>query len=142
MFSDPYDAHVDTAGAALTKPFDIVNIDGSNTVRSNAGRSNGHAAVIRISHTKVGGKSTGVRNRHLVSVEAYQLDEAGDEALSLPMIKFQFVADIPITQEIDLSGTLGNIAEQFTGLIRGNSVNDTIAVDKAEFLEPFLNGQS
>jgi hypothetical protein len=78
----------------------------------------------------------------LLSVEAYQLDDAGDEDLSLPMIKFQFVADIPISQEIDLSGELGIIAQQFTGCIRGNSVNDTVAIDSAEFLVPFLNGQS
>lgn len=142
MFADPYGAHMDTPGAALLKNFDIINIDGGNSVRSHASRTAGHTAILRMSHTSVGSKASGVRKRHLLSCEAYQLDEAGDEDMTIPMVKFQFVADIPITQEINLSGVLGVVAQQFTGCIRGNSVNDTVAIDSAEFLVPFLNGQS
>jgi len=144
MFSDPLDAHKDTAGATpATRAYDRLPAKKiGETIYQAATHNVGNAELIRIAHMDVGSGSK-ARKRHLVEVSAPPQDSASTDDHSRTWAKIQMVIDIPNDFNDYSDAKIETMFEQFTGLIRGNSVNDaTVAIDYDEFFRPFLAGQA
>lgn len=138
MFSDPLNADLNvTSGAAVTKPFTMVNNGGTSSMRVNFTAAVGDPKVLRISHTPAG-KGSQARVRHVAQVECYSVVEGAEDPTKVA--KLYVVADIPVTGITAAQKTA--LFHQFIGLLRGGSGNVTYDGNPADFFDRWVNGES
>lgn len=138
MLPDPFNGHVDVSGGTpTTKPYTILSMLPNGSVRSYTGAPAGEPKTLKISHSVVG-KGTNARDRHLVRLESYVVEESVE--VSSKPISAYMVLDIPrsgvtSTQKADLF-------KRFVGILRGASGDAANAGDQTNFWDRVMNGES
>lgn len=148
MLSDPLNIHFDSNGAAVTVRGyrRLPSAKSNETLYKSVTDDVAHAEQLIISHNLTGSAKTGgVRRRTKVELLAYQVDpeDSTKDRHDLAPIRIMLVADVPLTAKQYSSVRLQNVIRQFTGMIRGNSVNDTDnSVDFTNFIDRVLDGEA
>lgn len=138
MFSDPLNAdEVVASGVAVSNPFTTVSVNGNSTVRQNFTAAAGEPKVLKISHTKVG-TGASERSRSLARMEAYALDDSGDETSTNCSI--YVVLDKPVRGFTPAQ--LTELFKQFVGMLAGSSLEEAYAFDESAFLQRWSNGEA
>lgn len=139
MFADPFNSPVDVSGGTeTTVPFTLISLGMSNSVRKNVTADAGDPRVLEVSHSVVGKNST-TRDRHLVKMKSYQLDDEGEEDQSSPALVFYAVADVP--RSGFTADQITAMFQQFVGLLRGAGGDAANSGDQTVFLNKWLNGE-
>jgi hypothetical protein len=138
MLSDPHVANIDvSSGAETTASFTRVNPGNFASEYKNFSAAAGAPSVLRVSHKKEGKKGS-VRDRRLLSLECYGLDE-NDVEIPDVVAKINVVLDVPqgkfTTTQID------NLYRQVLGVLRGGSGDVVYDTDPTAFWNRFVNGE-
>jgi hypothetical protein len=138
MLPDPFDLDTIVAsGSAVQQPYTLAALTGQAAVRKDLTASDGEPKVLKISHTTVG-KGASVRDRHLVRLEAYVVEDSVEDQ-SKPIALYA-VADIP--RNGVTAAQLSDLWEQFTGLFLGGSGEVTYDGDQTVFFDRWIGGES
>lgn len=138
MLADPFVLKVNVeSGPGINRSFTLLNVAGNSTTRSCAAVPVGGPRVLKISHSQVGKGST-LRNRHLARLEAYALDENGDERKDRP-ISAHVVLDIPVEAT---AAQITDLWKYFVGLLRGGSSEVAYDGDQTYFWDRLILGES
>jgi hypothetical protein len=138
MLPDPFQADVLVAsGSAVQQPFTLASLTGQATVRKDLTADDGEPKVLKFSHTVVG-KGASARDRHLVRLEAYVVEDS-IENTAKPVALYA-VADIP--QSGVTAEQLSALWAQFTGLFIGGSGEATYDGDQTAFFDRWIGGES
>ena len=138
MLPDPFNAPVDVpSGAAVTAPFTLTSMAANSTVRVNTTANAGEPKVLKVSHQVVG-KNSAARDRHLVRLESYVVEDSVEQ-MDKP-ISFYAVFDVP--QAGVTSAQLAGMFEQFIGLLRGGSGDVAYDGDATVLFDRVIGGES
>lgn len=138
MLPDPFTGHSDVAGGtATTYPYTMISMLPNGTVRQNLAADAGEPKTLKISHSVVG-KGTNARDRHLVRLESYVVEDTIENPAK--PISVYVVFDFPksgvtTTQKSDLF-------KRFVGLLRGASGDAANAGTQSQFWDRILAGES
>lgn len=138
MYADPYGAfEIVPSGSEVSNNFAVTSTLANATVRKNFSADDGEPKVLKMSHSVVGSGTT-KRDRHLVRLEAYVVEDEVED-VQRP-ISLYCVADVP--QKGVTDAQMSALWTQFVGILLGSSNAVAFDGDQTEFFDRWVNGES
>lgn len=137
MLPDPFQAKFEAPSTSeVVYPWTLMSMANGSSVRKVTDSTDVAAKIMKISHNTVG-KGATLRNRHLVRLESYVVED-GNDVLTKPIALYA-VADIPATGVTDAQMT--SMFKQFVALLRGSSGHAANNSSQTFFFDRWLAGE-